>query len=75
MAVCKIVLIWDHETSWNLENCFSCRDNTDVSLVGHEEVKYEMLAMIASGEQPYEGLTGVNQERIVAKDGEVQESS
>lgn len=45
MAAYKSILIWHHESFWNLENCFSCRDNTDVNLEGQKEVKYESPAM------------------------------
>ena len=32
LATYKSLLLWYQESSWNLENCFSCRENTDVSL-------------------------------------------
>lgn len=45
LAAWRSIPIWCYESTWNLENGFICWDNTDVSLGGHEEIKYEILAM------------------------------
>uniref|UniRef100_A0A2K5MIH7 Phosphoglycerate mutase n=1 Tax=Cercocebus atys TaxID=9531 RepID=A0A2K5MIH7_CERAT len=39
MAAYKLVLIRPSKSTWNLENCFSGWYNTNVSPMGHEEVK------------------------------------
>lgn len=39
MAAYKLVLIRPSKSTWNLENCFSGWYNTNMSPMGHEEVK------------------------------------
>ena len=47
----------------------------DSNLGPLDSARWHWPIIVTSSEQPYEGLTNLNKERVAVKDGEVQENS